>query len=427
MKNRNPLKLLPHIVCLICALGCIAGCTRQQEPPPAPQPETQTPTSKEDAPAPPEESSQPEEPELPVLLPGQSYVFVESNTDGTDDGVERLLRKMEQTGQSFYQTERSPDGIIGANDVVILKINCQWNSRGGTNVDLLNRVVEAISKHPDGFSGEIVIADNGQAQYGSDGTGGSLDWAETNSANRTLSPMDVAERWKSQINISGYLWDDITMTRVDEFSEGDNASGFIQESKVQDTGLEITYPKFTTEYGTMVSFRHGIWDSEAESYDVDRLRVINMPVLKVHALCQVTGCVKAYMGVVANRLTNHRAHNSVLNGGMGTQMALTRVPDLNILDMIWVGVENGPMITDDTAVQKNMIAASTDPVALDYWAAKNVLMPELKRLPGGRDKIVDPGGTDPGVFGYWLERSRKELEAAGIPATTDEAKITIIS
>lgn len=75
-----------------------------------------------------------------------------------------------------------------------------------------------------------------------------------------------------------------------------------------------------------------------------------------------------------------RAHNSVGTGGMGTQMARTRFPDLNILDAIWINAHprGGPLTTYDEASHTGVIAASIDPAALDYWAAKNILMPAVR-------------------------------------------------
>jgi hypothetical protein len=151
-----------------------------------------------------------------------------------------------------------------------------------------------------------------------------------------------------------------------------------------------------------------------------------MPVLKAHGGFQVTAAVKNYMGTPSDRLTSRRAHNSVGTGGMGTQMAYTRMPVLNILDMIYIGVERGPSSSYAGARQINKIAASLDPVALDYWASKNILIPEVNRLPGGRGPAMNPDGTEPGTFGFWLRLSMNELHNAGIWATMDEAEITII-
>ncbi|MCL2441543.1 MAG: DUF362 domain-containing protein [Treponema sp.] len=348
-----------------------------------------------------------------------STIFVE-DTNGTDDGVNRLIRSMLNHGINFYQ-------LITPGDVVILKINCQWAERGGTNTDLIRSVIQVIVDHPGGFTGEVIVADNGQGQFGSERRGGSLSWANANSADRRQSVMDVVRFFQGRGHrVTGVLWDDFTGVNVQEFSAGDTTNGFVVEDTIHSTGLEISYPKFVTEYGTNVSFKQGIWDASAQVFASEKLKVINMPVLKSHGGFQVTAAVKNYMGTPSDRLTNRRAHNSVGTGGMGTQMALTRMPVLNILDMIWVGVDRGPSSSYATAREINKIAASLDPFALDYWASKNILIPEAEKLPGGRASSMNPAGTEPGTFGYWMRLSMNELHKAGFWATMNEAEITVV-
>ncbi|MCL2758881.1 MAG: DUF362 domain-containing protein [Treponema sp.] len=354
-----------------------------------------------------------------LLTEPVSTIFVQ-DTDGTDDGVKNLIQLMQSHGINFYR-------LITSDDVVILKINCQWAERGGTNTDLIRSVIKAIVEHPNGFTGEVIVADNGQGQFGSERRGGSLSWANANSADRKQSVMDVVRIFqRNGYRVSGVLWDDFTGVTVQEFSAGDTKNGFVVEDTVHSTGLEISYPKFVTEFGTHVSFKQGIWEAAAQAYASEKLKVINMPVLKSHGGFQVTAAVKNYMGTPSDRLTNRRAHNSVGNGGMGTQMAHTRMPVLNILDMIWIGVDRGPSSSYATAKEINKIAASIDPVALDYWASKYILMPEAAKLPGGRAPSMNPDGTEPGTFGRWLRLSMQELHKAGIWVTMDEAEITVV-
>jgi len=359
-----------------------------------------------------------------------SSVFIES-TNGTDDGVRRLIRSMQEQGIDFYKSQQagfaaSASGLIASDDVIIIKINCQWAERGGTNTDLIHSVIHAITEHPGGFNGEIIIADNGQAQYGSERRGGSLSWANANSADRRQSVMDVVRFFQAGgYRVTGVLWDDFTTVKTGEFASGDTRDGFVVENIIRSTGAEISYPKFTTEFGTHVSFKEGIWNPGARAYSNERLKLINMPVLKSHALYQVTGAVKAYMGTPSDKLTNGRSHSAIARGWMGTQMAHTRMPVINIMDMIWIGVDRGPSSTYSTAKQMNRAAASIDPFALDYWASKNILMPEAAKLPGGRASAMNPDGTTPGTFGYWLRLSIDELHKEGIWATMNESEISV--
>jgi hypothetical protein len=144
----------------------------------------------------------------------------------------------------------------------------------------------------------------------------------------------------------------------------------------------------------------------------------------------VTGAVKHYMGVTSDKLTSglgYSAHGSVGRGGMGTLMAQTRVPDLNILDAVYVNArpEAGPRTTYGDASEVNVIAASTDPVALDYWAAKRILGAVCEANGWGDASSMDPDNTRSGEFGDWLRLSMEELNAAGYGFTCDEDRISV--
>jgi hypothetical protein len=366
--------------------------------------------------------------------PDPSVIYAVIGTNGNDDGVERLINLMDTQGQPFYQSTKEdeaqgPTGFIGNNDVVIIKVNSQWDERGGTNTDLVKSIIKAIVDHPDGWKGEIVVADNGQAQYGGAGRGGSLDWALSNAQDRSQSIQDVVDIY-AEYKVSTYLWDTITTNPVQEFAEGDNEDGYVvQTSIIPSTSTVVSYPKFTTPYGTQISFKYGVYKPEVEDYDVDRLKVINVPVLKTHMIYGVTGAVKHYMGVPSDKLSaglGYRIHSAVGKGAMGTLMAQTRVPVLNIIDAIYVNAlpKDGPNTPYSHATETDIILASTDPVAVDYWASKNILC-KLAAEKGDNTSTMDPDNTSTGEFGDWLRLSMDELNAAGYPFTVDPEKISV--
>jgi len=365
-----------------------------------------------------------------------SDIFVLSGISGNDQGVGELIDLMGDHDLLFYESSttgdnKGPTGIISSDDTIIIKVNCQWDERGGTNTDLLKALIEAIVEHPDGFVGEIVIADNGQAQYGSTGHGGSLNYSRNNAADISQSVQKVADLFVGFYKVSTYLWDTITTQRVDEYSEGDTADGYVIDATINPrTGAMISYPKFKTEFGTYISFKLGLWNTQKQSYDSDHLKVINVPVLKSHGGFGVTACVKHYMGVGSDKLTSQmgaRSHDTIATGGMGTQMVGTRLPVLNIIDAIWVNANpgRGPRTPYDAATRANVIAASQDPVALDYWTAKHVLL-QIAQNTGYTDtSSIDPDNTSTRAFGQWLRLSMEELNRDGYQATVDESRMNV--
>ncbi|MDD2837032.1 MAG: DUF362 domain-containing protein [Methanothrix sp.] len=363
-------------------------------------------------------------------FPEPSEIYAVTGTKGNDDAMERLIEAMNSHGLPFY-AQNASFGIIEKDDVVIIKVNSQWNERGGTNSDLVKLLVRAILNHPQGFAGEVIIADNGQGQYGSTGNGGSLSYDRNNAEDIAQSMQAVADYFPDQ-KVSTYLWDKITNKKVGEYADGDMADGYILASQPDaQTGIAVSYPKFQTKYGTYISFKQGVWDAVNGSYDSRRLKMLNVPVLKTHAIYGVTACIKHYMGVVSDRLSREaggRAHSSVGSGGMGTEMTQTRFPDLNILDAIWINANprGGPSTSYGEADQACIIAASVDPVALDYWAAKNILMPAARQKGYDDLESMDPDNTSPGSFGDWLRLSSAEIEQAGHQATVSEKNMNVI-
>jgi hypothetical protein len=365
-----------------------------------------------------------------------SEIFVVNGTSGNDGGVDRLLDLMEREGTPFYATANGPPGtgIIAKDDVVIIKVNAQWDERGGTNTDLVKSLIQAIVDHPDGFTGEIIVADNGQAQYGPDGTGGDMNFTNNNAEDRAQSMARVVGAFSARYRVSTYLWDIITTKRAREYAEGDLDDGYIvNETKNPRTGIYVSYPKFRTQYGTYVSFKEGIWNATTGAYMADRLKVVNVPVLKTHGTYGVTGAVKHYMGVPSDNLTarmGSRTHSTVNEGGMGTEMAETRFPAITILDAIWINarpIRAGPRSPYVNATQTSIIAASTDPVALDYWAAQTILMPTATSLGYSDLSSMDPENQSRGKFGAWLRLSMMELRNAGYPATVDRNAMHVYS
>jgi hypothetical protein len=380
----------------------------------------------------------------PVSIPLESFkssnedaaeIYAVTGTTGADNGMDRLIDLMADNDQPFYRSTKEmvaqgPTGYIGTNDVVLIKVNCQWGERGGTNTDLVASIIRVILDHPEGWKGEIIVADNGQAQYGGAGSGGSLDWPTNNAQEKAQSIQNVVDMYATHSKVSTCLWDEFTENVVQEFAEGDNEDGFVVNTTViTTTGTMVSYPKFTTPYGTQISFKYGVYKPEIEDYDVDRLKVINTPVLKTHMIYGVTASIKNYMGVPSDKLTaslGYRAHRTVGDGGMGTLMAETRVPTLNIVDAIHINPipKDGPKTPYSHATETNIIAASTDPVAIDYWASKNILC-VASEAGGYETPTLDPDNTAEKEFGYWLRASMDELNAKGLGFTCDPEDITV--
>lgn len=347
-------------------------------------------------------------------------------------GLDNLLRLMGREGLKFYRSPTpsptaGPDGIIAADDLVVVKINYQWAERGGTNTDLLRGLLHNLVHHPDGFAGEVIVCEN--AQFASTEY---FDRAANNAEDPTLSPRDVVEAFAAQgYRVSLVDWTALRNTAVSEFSTGDMRSGYLVDAYNSQLQGRVSYPKFQSGYGTYISLKYGVWHSGSATYDRAHLKFINLPVLKSHhAVYGATACVKHYMGVVTGNLSTN-SHNAIARGILGAVMAEIRPADLNILDCIWINANpySGPGTWYDGATRRDELVASTDPVAADIWAVKNILIPAFVAngyAPPWPAPSADP--DDPAsAFRNYLDRAMGYLLAGGFSVTNDLAQIDAFS
>ena len=178
--------------------------------------------------------------------------------------VNELINLMGSNGLLFYKSNtggknQGPNGLIANNDVILIKINEEWPYRGGTNTDILKELLQALVDHPEGFAGEIVVADNGQWQ-------GNMNWPESNAEDHAQSTQDVVNTFSTLHKVSTYSWIPIRSLRVNEYLSGDDRDGYVlNDTSDPETGIFVSYPKFQTTYGTYVSFKNGIWKRTSRS------------------------------------------------------------------------------------------------------------------------------------------------------------------
>ena len=337
-------------------------------------------------------------------------------------GVDCLLKLMAGHGLKLYRSPRQgplagPSGLISPDDVVLLKVNAQWKYRGCTNSDVVRGLIQRILEHPDGFSGEVVLFDNGQGQGSMEGDARgwgrySDDAVQANAENPLHSFSYLASSVFAGRGVSTYLLDDVREV-------------FISETDHQTDGYRIwegvSYPCFTTAGGNRVELREGVWDG---TQFVDRIKLINMPVLKTHDGCGVTACLKNYYGVLSMGHPPRDYHYGEAGQVWGEMIARVRAPALNLLDCIWISLHHHCGYPASNTSRLNRLLAGVDPVALDYWASKYLFYPvsgdpndhpdhpELytdsnldMHLTQARDTINRYGG----VHGHLVTRDEREM------------------
>ena len=398
----------------------------------------------------------PVEAALPVWTsarPTQSHIFVVDSVPVPDsmgmyhEGLDTLLSLLAQNGTYFYRSSKSlpwcdTAGLIGKNDVVLLKVNAEWPERGMPSTDLLKGLIARIVAHPDTFTGEIELVENGQWRQ---------SWAyPLNNAERHSQTMqEIVDTFAGRgFHVGAYNWTAIGYGSgnrwVNEFDQGDTVSGYVREDS---TGM--TYAKFVTSYGTSISTRLGVWNGSA--YEPERLKFINMPVLKSHSYAGVSASVKHYIGFLSYAAigagTMHT--RAFTQGLLGVDFGKARFPDLNIIDATWVSAEitTGPNAPYNMCTRLNTLVASKDPIAADYYAGRYVLRPaswwnghslhNYGRMdpdnlndenPGNGHSYSDStpcGGYPYNAFHQMLVSSRDQMLRYGHQVTMDTTEMTI--
>ncbi len=344
---------------------------------------------------------------------------------GRHGGVDDLITLMGEHDLKLHRSATTgdtsgSDGLIDADDVVLIKVNGQWSQRGGTNTDVLRGVIRRIVEHPDGFVGEIVVGENTQHfQF-------DLDHDNSNAEDRITSIQEVVDDFYVESwDISTERWDTYRSLSVNEYSDGDTGEGYVVNPVADpETEIRVSYPKFQSTLGTYISYKYGVWSPASQTYDPDKLVVINIPVFKTHATYGITASVKNHMGVVTTRLDT-ASHLKVATGGMGTILAEVRMPDLNILDCIWILArshdDEGPAAPYAAATRRGQLLAGTDPVALDVWATKFIMMPQIIENGYTYDDYHTRQDPDNPLskFRTYIDLSMNEMLAAGIDTTND--------
>ena len=295
-------------------------------------------------------------------------------------GLDTLLGLLAENDLYFYLTDTihkwgSPGGLIASDDVVLIKVNCQWKCRGTTNTDVLRGLIYRILQHPDGFEGEVVIFENGQGRGGFDGLtqGGSAydAWPEiangiyVNAEAQNLLTVDylVNTVFKND-PVSSYLLDPIRSVFIgagEHLTDGYRQIG------------DVSYPCFTSLGGHRIELHEGIWNGSNHGAN---MKLINLPVFKHHGGTGVTGVLKHTYGILSMADGNSGIRHYDESGTQcGKMWSLVKIPDLNILDCIWVSPDSLRGYPPETTYRAGTLLAGIDPVALDYYASKHVLQP----------------------------------------------------
>jgi hypothetical protein len=367
--------------------------------------------------------------------------------------------------------------IVGKDDVVLIKVSAQWWNQGMTNVAAVKRVIEQILAI-EGFAGEVVVFENTHFRL-ADGSGLSRAWTHPSARNVDVEgwtklgdlidhfknfdapvsfvglvdagPNELAEgTWHDPGRAHGvYGGDGRAPIAPGETRDGyhwDFARAFrLKRSWVDHAQTPLSWPVFTSpRSGLLIDFKDGVIKREGEKRvpAQRKLTWINMTTANQHNDTGFTGCCKSAMGVVdmsAGWLGTDprvRGYQSVhffgfpdalwrMAGPLADFAKRVRAPDLYLAVAEWVaatppsGWREGAdiRIEASSAFRKRTVVAGTDPVAIDSWCVRNLLMPI-----GGADRGIYDLDDDDSMVVKFL-RYYREVHGAG---TLDPALIEVV-
>ena len=342
--------------------------------------------------------------------------------------------------------------IFGEDDVVILKPNLQWYNQGAPNIAAMERLITLIMDRPGGFRGEVVLAENihrGAKPW--ERAGWAMPFVRNSDLPGVRNYNELAallkKRYGDRFSVCHLIDVGSGGKRVHSPADGtgcvicDGTGGaplVSIDNGLQDEKRRVTvmsYPIIMTDRGTLVDYRKGVW--EKGSYTGQPVKFVNCAALNHHSVyCGVSSAVKNYLGVSdlsggsdpfrAGRLIGdyYNFHSFPFNGNakgpvpgmlgaeVGHFLKTVRRPALNITTAECCGLVDrlGPPVAWTRAV-----AASTDPVALDFHTAKYVL------FANSRISLHDPENRKSPTAQYLRECAR----VGGY--CYDEARVEVMS
>ncbi|MGD9972502.1 MAG: hypothetical protein AB7S77_05530 [Desulfatirhabdiaceae bacterium] len=344
------------------------------------------------------------------------------------------------------------ESIVSPDDIVLIKPNVQWWNQGAPNLCALKTFIDLIMNRPGGFQGEVIIGENchrGLQPWLSEG------WAKVFERNADIDSIHhmndltghLKKRYGERFSVVHFVDVQAGARRIYGPSEGAgyvycDGTGGVPLLKY-DNGAAgsayrqviMTYPIFTTDKGTTVDFKHGVWAKGA--YTGQPLKFINFAALNHHSsYCGATSAIKNYLGItdlsggpdpenkgkIISRYYNFHSFPfnkwspgpvpGMLGGEIGTFMNTVRKADMNITTAQWTGLASR---TDLPAAHTKAVIACTDPVALDYHTTKYILYPNSRISVHNPDNTGGPFFHDlkkcADITGYQIDEQRVNVKS----------------
>ncbi|MFX0195368.1 MAG: twin-arginine translocation signal domain-containing protein, partial [Candidatus Hodarchaeota archaeon] len=286
----------------------------------------------------------------------------------------------EQNMEKILEMLGGISNLFGIEDVVVIKPNAQWWNQGCPNLAALKKLVELVLERPGGFHGEVIVAENchrGSSPQEHPESAWGHDFDRNSDITGVKNLVELCSLLKTTYGnqFTTYHWIDVDGGGKRGYGPGDgdgyvycDGTGGVPLIKYDNgaTGGDyretiMTYPIFTSDRGTVVDLKNGIW--EGGTYTGQPLKFINVAALNNHGdYTGITSAIKNYLGVsdlsggadpynggrlIGNYYNFHSfPFNTwaagpvpgMLGGEVGTYLTTIRKAFLNITTAEWIGL-----------------------------------------------------------------------------------------
>ena len=284
--------------------------------------------------------------------------------------------------------------FVDHDDVVVIKPNGQWPNQGYTHTQCIKALIDVILARPGGFGGEVILTEHvhrspsetlGAAYCWNMSVGNrQRNWPEMNYleliadyhargiANVTAAPMVDAGSGGDWAAVSGPAAVPAGKHGWVRLPAYDTASG---------NSYTPSYAILRSSYsGRLIDLKNGVWQGGA--YTGQRVRLMFLPTLNNHGSQDVedyagpTSAVKTHIGFIEGTSLHSvgygNGHPESVGEAIGHLITEVVRPTFYLTCAEWTGYGGR---TGSTATQTKTVGLCADPVTLDYWMCKHVLLP----------------------------------------------------
>ena len=345
----------------------------------------------------------------PVQAQGSppSRIFLPLVSGGADKKFDLFVARNGTPTANVQKVIELAGGIgrfVGYDDAVVLKPNGQWPRQGYTHTESLKALIDLILNRPGGFGGEVILAEHvhrAPPPATDNALGSNYCWNMSAGSNRQnnwpdMNYFELVNDYHTRgfPNVTAIpLYDSgqgdfIAVTGPEGLPDG--KQGWVRTTYTTAANgrtVRLSSAILRSAYsGKLIDLKNGVWTGGG--YNGQRVTLIFLPTLNNHGsfnsedYAGPTSALKCHLGIVDfTGTTGVSLHGVGYNTPISPQAMgesvghlITQIlsPAFYLTCAEYTGYRSR---TDGTAAHTRTVGLCADPVTLDYWMSKYVMVP----------------------------------------------------